>query len=46
MLGVRKRAGVFEAHAWAMSERGLIGDRPERVAEFETLTTSGSQDQA
>ena len=40
VLGVRKRAGVFEAHAWTVAERGLIGDRPEVIAEFETLMTS------
>ncbi len=44
VLGVRKRAGVFEAHAWTIAERGLIGDRPEVIAEFETLmTTAGPQ---
>jgi hypothetical protein len=45
ILGVRKRAGVFEAHAWTLSERGPVGDQPETIAEFETLTTSGKQGQ-
>lgn len=40
VLGVRKRAGAFEAHAWTVAERGLIGDQPEVIAEFETLMTS------
>jgi len=43
VLGVRKRAGVFEAHAWTISERGLIGDQPEAIAEFETLMTSARE---
>jgi hypothetical protein len=43
VLGVRKRAGVFEAHAWTVSERGLVGDRPEAIAEFQPLTSSGKQ---
>ena len=46
VLGVRKRAGIFEAHAWTVSERGLVGDRPEVIAEFETLTTSGTQERS
>jgi hypothetical protein len=41
VLGVRKRAGVFEAHAWTMSDLGPVGDQPEVIAEFETLVTSG-----
>jgi len=45
VLGVRKRAGVFEAHAWTVSERGLVGDQPEAIAEFETMMTSGKQEQ-
>jgi len=45
ILGVRKRAGVFEAHAWTVSERGLIGDQPEAIAEFETLMSSGKPGQ-
>lgn len=45
VLGVRKRAGIFEAHAWTVSERGLVGDQPEAIAEFEMLMTSGKQEQ-
>jgi hypothetical protein len=41
VLGVRKRAGVFEAHAWTVTERGPVGDQPEAIADFETLMTSG-----
>jgi hypothetical protein len=41
VLGVRKRAGVFEAHAWTVTERGPAGDQPEAIADFETLITSG-----
>ncbi len=46
VLGVRKRAGVFEAHAWTIAERGLIGDRPEVIAEFETLMTTEGPEQS
>jgi hypothetical protein len=46
VLGVRKRAGIFEAHAWTVSEHGLVGDRPEAIADFELLTTSGTQKQS
>jgi hypothetical protein len=45
VLGVRKRAGNFEAHAWTVSERGLIGERPEAIAEFAVMTTSANPDQ-
>ena len=45
VLGVRKRAGSFEAHAWAVSERGLIGDSPEVVAEFAVMMSSAKPDQ-
>jgi Transglutaminase-like superfamily len=44
VLGVRKRAGIFEAHAWTVSERGVVGDRPEAIEEFETLMTSGKSE--
>ena len=40
-LGVRKRAGAFEAHAWTVSEGEVLADRPEAVAEFSPLTTIG-----
>ncbi len=40
VLGVRKRGGVFEAHAWTLSERGPIGDQPEALADFERLASS------
>jgi hypothetical protein len=43
VLGVRKRAGVFEAHAWTVSEGRLVGDRPEAIAEFQPMTSSGKQ---
>jgi len=42
-LGVRKRAGAFEAHAWTESGGEVLADRPEAVAEFRTLTTLGKQ---
>ena len=45
VLGVRKRSGVFEAHAWTVSERRLFGDRAEIIADFEALTTSRSGQQ-
>jgi len=45
VLGVRKRAGVFEAHAWTVSERGPVGEQPEAIAEFQTLTTTGKPGQ-
>ena len=40
-LGVRKRAGAFEAHAWTTSGGEVLADRPDAVAEFRTLTTMG-----
>jgi hypothetical protein len=42
VLGVRKREGNFEAHAWTLSEQGLIGDHAEAIAEFAVMTTSGT----
>jgi hypothetical protein len=42
VLGVRKRAGAFEAHAWTRSEAGIIGEPPEAIASFAVMTTSGS----
>ena len=41
VLGVRKRAGLFEAHAWTVSERGLEGERPDEIASYTSLVTSG-----
>jgi hypothetical protein len=41
VLGVRKRAGTFEAHAWTLSERGLVGEQPEAIADFHPLMTFG-----
>jgi hypothetical protein len=43
LLGVRKRAGAFEAHAWTVSGGEVLGERPEAVAEFRTLSTIGKQ---
>ncbi len=45
VLGVRKRAGSFEAHAWTVSEQGLIGEKPEAIAEFAVITSSVKQAQ-
>jgi hypothetical protein len=42
-LGVRKRAGAFEAHAWTVSGDEIFADRPDAVNGFRTLTTSGKQ---
>jgi hypothetical protein len=41
VLGVRKVAGRFESHAWTISERRLIGDRPEAIAQFQVIASSG-----
>jgi len=40
VLGVRKRAGNFEAHAWTLSEQGLVGERADAIAEFAVMTSS------
>jgi hypothetical protein len=45
VLGVRKRAGIFEAHAWTISGGRPIGERTEAVEGFETLATSGRTEQ-
>jgi hypothetical protein len=45
VLGIRKRAGNFEAHAWTLSGSGLLGDRPEAIAEFQTILTLGKEEQ-
>jgi hypothetical protein len=42
VLGVRKRAGAFEAHAWTRSEAGIVGEAPDAIADFTVMTTSGS----
>jgi len=42
VLGVRKRGGNFEAHAWTLSEQGLIGEPWEAIAEFAVMTSSGT----
>jgi hypothetical protein len=33
-VGVRRRNGVFEAHAWVRWGDAVLGDRPELVAQF------------
>ena len=45
VLGVRKRAGNFEAHAWTVSEQGLIGDQAEAVADFAVIMSLGTEEQ-
>jgi len=45
VLGVRKRGEQFEAHAWTLSEQGLIGEHAEAIAEFAVLTSSGTYKQ-
>jgi Transglutaminase-like superfamily len=40
VLGVRKRAGNFEAHAWTRSERGLVGEGSDAIADFAVMTSS------
>ena len=42
VLGVRKRAGAFEAHAWARSDAGVIGENPEEVADFAVMASSNA----
>jgi hypothetical protein len=44
VLGIRKRAGAFEAHAWTLSQSGLVGDRPETIADFQTIMSFGKQE--
>lgn len=46
VLGVRKRGEHFEAHAWTLSEQGLIGEHAEAIAEFAVLTSSGTNEQS
>jgi hypothetical protein len=45
VLGVRKRAGVFEAHAWTLSEGVPVGEHPDALADFETMMTSTTSEQ-
>jgi hypothetical protein len=45
VLGVRKRSGGFEAHAWTESAQGPVGDEPESIEDFAVLTSSGRQEQ-
>ncbi len=45
VLGIRKRGGVFEAHAWTRTQRGLVGDSPEAIADFQTIMTLGKREQ-
>lgn len=33
-VGVRRAAGTFEAHAWVLWGRHVLGDRPEHVRRF------------
>ncbi len=42
VLGVRKRGGNFEAHAWTLAGQGLVGEPREAIAEFAVMTTSGA----
>lgn len=37
-VGVRRREGEFSAHAWLECGGEVVGDAPERVAEFEPLS--------
>jgi hypothetical protein len=41
VLGVRKRAGNFEAHAWTLSTEGPVGESTEAIADFAIMTGSG-----
>lgn len=41
VLGVRKRAGKFEAHAWTRSDAGIIGEPADAIADFAVMTSSG-----
>jgi Transglutaminase-like superfamily len=42
VLGVRKRAGNFEAHAWTLSARGPVGESAAALADFAVMTGSGA----
>ena len=42
VLGVRKRAGTFEAHAWTSSARGPVGESAEAIADFAIMTGTGT----
>jgi len=44
VFGVRKREGSFEAHAWTVSERGLVGDSEAAIAEFHPMMSFGKEE--
>jgi len=44
VFGIRKRAGSFEAHAWTVSERGLVGDSEAAIAEFHPMMSFGKEE--
>ena len=44
VFGIRKREGNFEAHAWTVSERGLIGDSEAAIAEFHPMMSFGKEE--
>ena len=44
VFGVRKREGSFEAHAWTVSERGLVGDSEAAIAEFYPMMSFGKEE--
>ena len=44
VFGIRKREGRFEAHAWTVSERGLVGDSEAVIAEFHPMMSFGKEE--